>query len=261
MFVLKQFLKGLLLPPTPWLLLLFGVLVFWRRRWARTLLAMTLLLVLALHSGPVNYVLRYPLESRYPALIDPTTAAPYDAIVVLTGGTIAATGLIPFPSVDQTMSRRLEEAWRLYRIRPAPIVVSGGHVNPFTPAMGENRIARDTLIRWGVPEDHVIGEEQSRDTFESAVQTANVLRTRGWTRYALVTSALHMPRSMLVFSTLLPEPIAAPGDFSVGAFELTPLHVFPSEDAAQRVFATIYEYVGLANYHWRLRFSRTPSRP
>ena len=68
MFVLKQFLKELLLPPMPWLLMLLAVLVFWRRSWARKLLLVTFLIILALHSGPINYALRYPLESRYPPL-------------------------------------------------------------------------------------------------------------------------------------------------------------------------------------------------
>lgn len=256
MFILKQFLKGLLLPPVPWLLALLVVLVFWRRRWARTLLLITLLLVFALHSDQVSYVLRHRLESQYSALIDPTTAGDYDAIVVLTGGSTAATGLIPFPAIDQSMFRRLDEAWRLYQIRPKPIIISGGHVNPFTPAMGENKIARDFLVRWGVPENDVIGEDQSRDTFESAVESAKLLKKHGWKRYLLVTSAIHMPRSMLVFAELVPEPVAAPGDFSVGTFELTPLDVFPREEAAQRVAGAISEYVGLANYHWRLRFAR-----
>src|SRR5690349_24552951 len=94
MFVLKQFLKALLLPPTPWLILLLAVVIFWRRTWARKLLFLTVLLIIALHSGPINYILRYPLELRYPALIDPKMAGAYDAIVVLTAGSIPAEGLI-----------------------------------------------------------------------------------------------------------------------------------------------------------------------
>ena len=90
MFVLKQFLKALLLPPMPWLLMLLAVLIWWRRTWARKLLLITFLLILALHSGPVNYALRYPLEARYPPLIDPSKAGSYDAIVVLTAGSVAA---------------------------------------------------------------------------------------------------------------------------------------------------------------------------
>jgi uncharacterized SAM-binding protein YcdF (DUF218 family) len=254
MFVLKQFLKPLLLPPTLWLLMLIAVLVFWRRRWARKLLLATLLLILALHSGPINYALRYPLESRYPPLLDPSRAGAYDAIVVLTGGSIPPGELIPFPSIDHSMFRRLEEAWRLYRARPKPIIVSGGHVNPFTPDQNENKIACDYLIRWGIPEKDVIGEPHSRDTFESAVEVQKLLRQNGYNRYLLVTSAVHMPRSMLAFAAVAPEPVPAPGDFSLGPFLLTPLDFFPNESAAHRLFLTLHEYLGLMNYRWRLRF-------
>lgn len=255
MFVLKQFLKVLLLPPTIWLLLLLAVLVFWRRPWARKLLAVTWLIIFALHSGLVNHALRYPLETSYPPLRDPKAAGSYDAIVVLTSGSIPAEGLIPFPSIDEYMFRRLEEAWRLYRIRPKPIVVSGGHVNPFTPAKNENAIAREYLIRWGVPHHDVIGEDRSRDTFESALEVQKLLAQKGWKRYLLVTSAVHMPRSMLVFAAFAPDPVPAPGDFSLGKVELNPLDFFPSESAARRLFVTLHEYLGLANYYWRVRFS------
>src|SRR5437870_7140629 len=138
MFVLKQFLKELILPPLPWVLLLVAVITFWRRWWARKLLVATFCLLLALHGGPVGYLLRYPLESRYPPLLEPAKVEPYDAIVVLTGSMIPASGLIPFATIDEYMFHRLDEAWRLYRIRPKPIIVSGGHVNPFTPRSEEH---------------------------------------------------------------------------------------------------------------------------
>ena len=256
MFVLKQFLKPLILPPMPWMLMLLAVLIFWRRSWARKLLFVTFCLIVVLHSGIFGYILRYPLESRYPPLIDPTKAEPYDAIVVLTAGMIPAEGLIPFPSIDESMFRRLDEAWRLYHIRPKPIVVSGGHVNPFTPAKDENRIARDYLIRWGVPKVDVLGEGNSRDTFESAVEVQRFLVQKGWKRYLLVTSAAHMPRSMLAFKAKAPEPIPAPGDFSLGKFELEPFQFFPSESAARGVLGSLHEYVGLVNYYWRAHFSK-----
>ncbi len=255
MFVLKQFLKELILPPLPWLLMLLAVLIFWRQRWARKLLLATFCLIVVLHSGIVGHLLRYPLESSYPPLIDPTKVEPYDAIVVLTAGTIPAEGLIPFPSVDGSMFRRLDEAWRLYRIRPKPVIVSGGHVNPFTPAKDENRIARDYLVRWGIPKEDVLGEGNSRDTFESAIEVEKLLLEKGWKRYLLVTSAAHMPRSMLAFKAKAPEPIPAPGDFSVGKFQREPFQLFPSESAAREVLASLHEYVGLVNYYWRAHFS------
>jgi uncharacterized SAM-binding protein YcdF (DUF218 family) len=256
MFVLKQFLKQLLLPPVPWLIMLLVVLIFWRRSWARKLLLWTFLLIFALHSGPVNYALRYPLESRYRPLLEPKTAGSYDAIVVLTGGIIPASGLIPLPSIDEFMFRRLEEAWRLYRIQPKPIIVSGGHVNPFTADKNENKIARDYLVRWGVPEKDVIGEARSRDTFESAVEVQKLLEQKGWKRYLLVTSAFHMPRSMLVFTAHTSEPVPAPADFSLAQFELTPLAWFPNEHVARKLFLTLHEYLGLVNYYGRVKLTQ-----
>jgi uncharacterized SAM-binding protein YcdF (DUF218 family) len=255
MFVLKQFLKDLILPPLPWMFLLLAVVIFWHRSWARKLLLATICLIVLLHSEMFGYLLRYPLESRYPPLLEPGKLEPYDAIVVLTGGILPATGLLPFPAIEEPMFRRLDEAWRLYRIRRKPIIVSGGHVNPFTPAMGENQIARDYLIRWGVPKNDVLGESKSRDTFESAVEVAKILRQRGWKRYLLVTSAAHMPRSILAFESQAPEPIPAPGDFSLAKERFTPLDFFPSESAARRISASVHEYVGLANYYWRAHFS------
>jgi len=255
MFVIKQFIKALVLPPMPWLLLLLAVFIFWRRSWARKLLLVAVLVIVALHSGPVNYALRYPLESRYPPIIDPRLAEPYDAIVVLTSSMTPAEGLIPFPTIDEYMFRRLDEAWRLYRIQPKPIIVSGGHISGFTPPMTGNQIARDYLVLWGVPKAHVIAEDKSRDTFENALEVKKILRHRGWKRYLLVTSAVHMPRSMLAFNSQAPEPIAAPGDFSLRDFRLSPLNLLPNESTARKMFITLHEYVGLVNYYWRAYLS------
>jgi uncharacterized SAM-binding protein YcdF (DUF218 family) len=253
MFLLKQFLKEIILPPMPWVVLLIIVLVFWRRRWARKLLVATVALVVAAHSPLVDDWVRYSLESRYSPLIDPQGAEPYDAIVVLMAAAIPAGGLAPFPRIDQELFRRLDEAWRLYRLKPKPIIVSGGHVNPFTPSRDENRIARDYLILWGVPNDAIISEGASRDTFESAVEVEKILSRKGWKRYLLVTSAMHMPRSMLAFQSVAPEPIPAPGDFTVAFPELDPFRIFPNENTGQRIYADAHEYVGLVNYYWRVR--------
>jgi uncharacterized SAM-binding protein YcdF (DUF218 family) len=256
MFDLKQYLKEFILPPLPWMLMLLAVLVFWRRRWARTLFSVAFCLILAFHSGFCGYLLRYPLESRYLPLLDPTQAEPYDAIVVLAGGMTTADGLVPFPTIDESTFRRLDEAWRLYRMRPKPIVVSGGPVNPFPPPMYENQIARDYLVRWGVPPSDVLWEGKSRDTFESAVEVEKILRQKRWKRYLLVTSASHMPRSMLVFKSKAPEPIAAPGDYTLGKFKPSLWDLPPSTGAAQQIAVSLHEYIGLVNYYWRLHYSK-----
>src|SRR5712692_6825165 len=149
MFVLKQFLKGLILPPTSWIIALLVVLIFWQRRWARKLLFATVVLIAVIYSGQANGPLRRPLESRYPPLLDPRGAEPYDAIVVLMSSTIPATGLIPFPSLDEYMFRRLDEGGGVCGWGGRAVVVCGGDVGRGGPPRNENQIAIDYLIRWG----------------------------------------------------------------------------------------------------------------
>lgn len=251
MFLLKQFLKPLILPPMPWFILLLLCGIFWRKRWARGLFWTALALLFLFHSSQFSLVLRYPLDSRYPALMDPAAAEPYDAIVVLMAGVIPEGGLVPYATVSEALFHRLDEAWRLYRLRPKPIIVSGGHVNPLTRPRNENQVARDYLILWGVPREQVIAEPHSRDTFESAIEVAKILRQKGWKRYLLVTSAIHMPRSMLAFASIAPEPLAAPGDFNYAS---DGSGAIVGEDAAGKIADAMYEYIGLINYRLRMHF-------
>jgi len=256
MFVLKQLLKTLILPPGCWLLLLLAVLLFWKRRWARKLLFASIVAIYLFHSGLFASGLSWPLESRYQLLWDPGNASPYDAIVTLTGGVVPPGGLIPFPRVSESQFHRLEETYRLYKLNPRPVIVSGGHSDPFTPDEGENQMVCDYLVSMGVPREQVIAEGRSRDTFESALEVRKILERKGWHRYLLVTSASHMPRSMLVFSRIAPEPIAAPGDFTIRHFSWSPLRFMPSEGSAQDIQAAMNEYVGLVNYRLRLIYGR-----
>jgi uncharacterized SAM-binding protein YcdF (DUF218 family) len=254
MFLMKQVLKQLILPPAPWFILLVVAGIFWRRRWAKAAFWTAVAIIFVLHSPQVGIMVRYPLETRYAPLIDPKDAEPYDAIVVLMAGTIPVGGLVPFPSVTEPLFRRLDETWRLYRLRPKPIIVSGGHVNPVTTPQNENQIARDYLILWGVPKEQVIAEEHSRDTFESAIEVEKVLREKGWRRYLLVTSAIHMPRSMLAFGSIAPTPVPAPGDFTYVGIDAG---VFLTEESAFKIAEVAHEYIGMLNYRWRLHFYKS----
>jgi uncharacterized SAM-binding protein YcdF (DUF218 family) len=65
-----------------------------------------------------------------------------------------------------------------------------------------------------------------------------------------------MPRSMLVFQAVAPGAIPAPTDFTVGAGGFSPLSLFPSEDAAGGLAASLHEYLGIVNYYWRARLQR-----
>ena len=64
-----------------------------------------------------------------------------------------------------------------------------------------------------------------------------------------------MPRSMVAFTSRTPDPIPAPGDFTLRKFEFNPFYMFPGESAANRIYATLHEYIGLADDYYRAHFS------
>jgi len=100
----------------------------------------------------------------------------------------------------------------------------------------------------------VIPEPNSRDTFESAREVGKILERRGWRRYLLVTSARHMPRSLMVFARLAREPIPAPGDFRAGRVSWSPLKMWPSEQSAEDFVGVLNECLGIVNYRLRLLY-------
>lgn len=67
----------------------------------------------------------------------------------------------------------------------------------------------------GVPVSAMVLEPASRNTIENARFTADLLQDRGITRVLLVTSALHMPRSVALFEQQGLEIIPAATDHEV----------------------------------------------
>ena len=81
-----------------------------------------------------------------------------------------------------------------------------------------------------------------------------------WTPLALLVLSLPLSLSLMAAAPQpaaapAAEPIPAPGDFSVGQFDLSPFNFFPSEGAAPKMFATLHEYIGWVNYYWRLHYA------
>jgi len=104
----------------------------------------------------------------------------------------------------------------LYLQGVAPqILVSGGQV----PIVGEPTPGADNmeefLIMLGVPQEAIWKETASRNTYENALYSHQFLEEKGINRIILVTSAFHMPRSVMLFEQQGFEVIPAPTDYSV----------------------------------------------
>jgi uncharacterized SAM-binding protein YcdF (DUF218 family) len=113
-------------------------------------------------------------------------ARPVDAIVVF--GAAEYSGH-PSP----VLRARLDHGFELFRQGIAPVViVTGGAAAD--PTFSEGGVGHDYLEHRGIPERNLIAETQGRDTAESAVRVAVIMRTNGLHSCVAVSDAYHVFR-------------------------------------------------------------------
>lgn len=186
-----------------------AVQLFGRRRLGLALNALFTALLVALMLLPVGARLIYPLEARFPQPILPERV---DGVIVL-GGAVdpSASAAWGRPTVNHAADRMTEFAWLARKYPEARLVFTGGSGSLSRPDMTEAPIARAVFERMGAPVDRILFEDKSRNTFENAVFTRELVRPQPGETWVLITSAYHMPRSVGIFRklgwTVLPDPV------------------------------------------------------
>jgi uncharacterized SAM-binding protein YcdF (DUF218 family) len=110
----------------------------------------------------------------------------------------------------------------------------------------------------GVPSESIWQQPKSRNTYEDALYSAQILKEQGIRRILLVTSAWHMPRSVRLFQAQGLEVVPAPADFYVTDADwnrLTSLDLraqilglLPSVDNLGLTTRMLKEYLGMLVY-------------
>lgn len=243
----------LLLPPLSLFLLLAAGLILsrWWPRLGRALWGSALIVLFALCTGLGARLLVQPLESLTAPLAS-ANGTGAQAIVVLAAGRLANAPEYGGKDIpDYIALARLRYAAKLYHATRLPILVSGGNGTADgsieSKAVGMARALRDefaTPVKWV--------EGESENTAENAAFSAKILKQDGVQRILLVTDAMHMPRSKMVFAQNGLEVIAAPTMFfSRDPLRLTLLHFLPSAEGLRRSYYACYEWIGLAWYWLR----------
>ena len=153
------------------------------------------------------------LEWQYPP---PDEIPAADVVVVLGGGTEPAA--YPRPSVEvNSAGDRVLFAASLYKEgKAAHILLSGGDISwlnegATTPA--EDMASILSVI--GIPESALWLETKSQNTYENALYSKEILAENEIEQILLVTSAMHMPRSVALFEKQGVEVIPVPVDFNI----------------------------------------------
>lgn len=182
-----------------------------------------------------------------------------EAIVLLGGGTDPAEPPRPMVQINGAGERVIYAAY-LYKQAKAPIIVaSGGNLDfigpqPTTPASDMANL----LSFMGIPKQAILLEDKSQNTYENALFSARLLKSKNIHQIILVTSAMHMPRSVALFEKQGIQVIPAPADFSVtqtGWNDLTRarissqlINLLPSSSNLNMTTNVMKEYLGILAY-------------
>lgn len=97
-------------------------------------------------------------------------------------------------------SDRLWQTLLLYKQgKIKKILISGGEAKLITEGYTESETTRDFLLKIGIPNHDIIIENSSKNTYENAKFTAQII-SKDSTTCLLITSAIHMPRAYAAFS-------------------------------------------------------------
>lgn len=215
------------------------------RRTAAALIAVAFLWTLLWSVPAASDGLRNSLEARHVAVPE-ESLPPADAIVVLGGATryrwLQREQIDPW----ELRSSRLAAGARAWLSERAPIVIlTGGRGGRDASEAARMKTA---IQRLGVPASVLVLEERSRNTEDNAINTARLARQMGVRRILLVTSALHMPRAMVLFQRqgfeVTPVPVPEKGHRETWGDRW-----LPSPNALWRSGRALKEYVALLVLH------------
>ncbi len=260
MFVfLSKILPPLVYPLGLACILLILALVFYRhQRLGRTVILLAFILLWLGGNRLVAFQLARFLEWQYLPLEE---VPEVDVMVVLGGGTLAANPPRVMAEVNGAGDRLIYAA-RLYREGKAQkVLLTGGGIEWYS-ASSTNPAAEmaELLEMMGVPPEALILEDQSQNTLQNAQNSSKILEELDVRRILLVTSAMHMPRSVRIFERQSLEVIPAPTDYSVtqlGWQRLTSpslvtwiLNLIPNADNLSLTSRALKEIIGAAVYEW-----------
>lgn len=224
-----------------WLSLLFG----WQKLSQRLLTLCTFGLV-TIGFLPVGEWVMMPLESRFPA--NPALPETVNGIIVLSGAVDAYNSQAwGQPELSESADRLTAFVSLANHYPEARLVFTGGSGSLSQQEYKEADVARDLFSQLGLNARNILFENESRNTYENALNSKALVQPQPGERWVLITSAFHMPRSVGVFCQQDWQVIAYPVDHRSSRNNLLRVELGVYGHLTGLVIA-IREWVGLGAY-------------
>jgi uncharacterized SAM-binding protein YcdF (DUF218 family) len=230
------------------LLLLALALSLVGRRFASIFFVAGALLILWISSTPLASRL---LLSSLEEMNSPKNVSSAD-VAILLGGMMRGQNQQNNPDLTDAADRAVE-AFRLYRNgRVKHILITGGNLPWSQDSVPEAQRIAALLREWGIPDQAIITENKSRNTWENAANSKLIWNKHGFKSGLLVTSATHMPRALAVFRRAGINVAPAATDFRAQPYlEGGILALLPDAQALDNSTVAIKEWIGLLVYRMR----------
>ncbi len=218
------------------------LIIFSKKKIGLSLIILAVVLYYFFSITPVSNLLIYPLEVRYEVLNEDAFQN-ISKIVLLTGG--VKEDLYPLNSklYESTLYRTVGALEVFLKREAIPTIIISG-TSPILPEVRDGIVISEFLRSFGVPDEKIILEDSSRNTYQAAQELKSVV---GKDPFLLVTSAYHMPRSVYAFEKEGLYPVPFPVDFKMEK-AATILDFFPNPKNLRKSDLAFHEYFGLIYY-------------
>jgi uncharacterized SAM-binding protein YcdF (DUF218 family) len=246
-FVLSKVLQYFLMPIL-WVVAMLLLALFLKSAKARRvcLIAATVLLLVFSNPFLANVTMRaWEYES-----VPVEEVEDYDVAIILTGVT-SMRALTPDRIHTNKGADRFLHPLQLYRMgKVGKFLITGGTGTVVMDRKPEALMLKEILLQAGVPEEDIVIEDRSMNTYQNAIFTAELLKIHPqFERKLLVTSAFHMRRAKACFDKAGVQTDTFPADFYSSENRYTPDEMFiPSARSFDLWHRIIHEITGYVVY-------------
>lgn len=235
-----------------WVLMILALgWVLCRRQWRTGLwLAIPVLLLFLLGSTPMAEGLVAHAEKPYAVPFASAPNSQPDAVVVLGGG-FRPSDYDCHQFAWEAGASRITTGLGLVRHCSGACLVLGGSL----PMDGNDCVIAARVQAWveslRLPDFTLTNLGICSNTHDESIAFKRLQQAHHWSHIVLVTSALHMPRSVALFNKqgITVTPVAC--DFRACGTTKLPFSLFPQQDRLELLKAYMHEKIGMAYYKWR----------
>lgn len=213
--------------------------------WYLSLAAVLMLFLFS--TKTVSNLLVYSLERNY-RLPSKKIISSLDCMVILSGGVRPPVAFSGSAEPAGATYSRLINGIRIFKENNVRLLVLQGTSGK--ESKSDAAIMTELAEQLGVSKDKIIIESKSRNTLEHAIELRKIFPASKKMRLGVVTSAMHMRRSEMVFEWKFPEDVIVPipVDYRYSVLRYDIENFVPSPEAFEASNDAFHELVGVMWY-------------